>query len=35
MRLQEGQKFDFHGFEAVYFFPYPEAAIVLDNAAGA
>jgi hypothetical protein len=31
MRLQEGQKFDFHGFEAVYFFPYPEAFVVLDR----
>jgi len=35
MRLKEGQKFDFHGFKAVYFFPYPEDAIVLGNAGGA
>lgn len=31
MRLQEGQAFDFHGFNAVYFFPYPEEVIVLDK----
>jgi hypothetical protein len=29
--LQEGPAFDFHGFRAVYFFPYPEAAIILND----
>jgi hypothetical protein len=32
MSLQEDYAFDFHGFEAVYLFLYPEAVIVLDKA---
>jgi hypothetical protein len=31
--LEERGVFDFHGFQAVYFFPYPEAAIILDTVA--
>jgi hypothetical protein len=30
--LKKGSQFDFHGFKAVYFFPYPEAVIILNNA---
>lgn len=33
MRLPREQTFNFHGFEAVYFFPYPEEVILLDKAA--
>jgi hypothetical protein len=32
LMLDEGTQFDFHGFNAVYLFPYPEHVIVLDNA---
>ena len=31
--LEERVAFDFHGFQAVYFFPYPESAVVLGNTA--
>ncbi len=31
LRLEPDHKFDFHGFEAVYFFPYPEAVMALDK----
>lgn len=31
--LEERGAYDFHGFRAVYFFPYPEAAIILDAVA--
>jgi hypothetical protein len=30
--LEERAAFDFHGFQVVYFFPYPEPAVILDNA---
>ena len=30
--LEEGAVFEFHGFQVVYFFPYPEAAVILDKA---
>jgi hypothetical protein len=32
LALEETSRFDLHGFNAVYFFPYPEAVIVLDDA---
>jgi hypothetical protein len=31
LTLSEGAKFDLHGFNAVYLFPYPEDVIVLDG----
>jgi hypothetical protein len=30
--LEEQPAFDFHGFQAVYFFPYPESVVILDDA---
>jgi hypothetical protein len=30
--LEERVAFDFHGFQAVYFFPYPESVAILDDA---
>jgi hypothetical protein len=30
--LEERVEFDFHGFQAVYLFPYPEAVVILDDA---
>jgi hypothetical protein len=32
MMLEQPAAFDFHGFRAVYFFPYPEPALILTNA---
>jgi hypothetical protein len=32
LRLESRVDFDLHGFKAVYFFPYPEAVIILNNA---
>jgi hypothetical protein len=34
LELEAGAQFDFHGFNAVYLFPYPEDAIALDDASG-
>jgi hypothetical protein len=34
LMLDEGEQFDFQGFKAVYLFPYPEDAIVLEEMAG-
>jgi hypothetical protein len=31
-RIEQPAAFDFHGFRAVYFFPYPESALMLTNA---
>jgi hypothetical protein len=31
--LEERTVFGFLGFQVVYFFPYPESAVILDNAA--
>jgi len=32
LMLEERAAFDFHGFQAVYFFPYPEPVAILDDA---
>jgi hypothetical protein len=32
LMLDKGAQFDFHGFNAVYLFPYPEDAMVLESA---
>jgi hypothetical protein len=32
LMLEEQPAFDFHGFQAVYFFPYPESVVILDDA---
>jgi hypothetical protein len=32
LMLEKRRQFDFHGFSSVYFFPYPEAVIILQNA---
>jgi hypothetical protein len=31
LRLDDGAQFDFHGFKAVYLFPYPEDVMVLES----